>query len=255
MTVVALRLAGPLQSWGSGSRFVRRTTEIAPTKSGVLGLIAAAQGIRRTEPLEHLLKLRMGVRIDQPGQLLRDFQTARRPEKARDGSVVWKPLPLSYRYYMSDAIYLVVLEGDRPLLEGIDEALRSPEFPLYLGRRSCPPAGAVALGVHDSDLETALEKAKWLASKRHQETRKREKEVSLDTVRDVSEGEKSEDSYLDTPISFDPNQRQYAWRPVIRGHARVPNPSWVEDARPEHDPMSELDPVLGHDPMSALGGW
>ena len=60
MTVVALRLAGPLQSWGSGSRFVRRTTETAPTKSGVLGLIAAAQGIRRIGSIEHLLKLVLG---------------------------------------------------------------------------------------------------------------------------------------------------------------------------------------------------
>jgi CRISPR system Cascade subunit CasD len=254
MTVVALRLAGPLQSWGSGSRFVRRTTETAPTKSGVLGLVAAAKGIRRTEPLEELLNLRMGVRIDQPGQLLRDFQTARRAEKTRGGAVVWKPLPLSERYYMSDAVYLVVLEGDRPLLEGIDEALRSPEFPLYLGRRSCPPVGPVALGVHDDDLETALKKAKWLASKRHRETRKREKEVELETVRDIGEGDTPTESYRDHPLSFDPDQRRYEWRAVVREPVTVPNPSWVEDTRPEHDPMPELDPALGHDAMSVLGG-
>ena len=81
MTVVAFRLAGPLQSWGSRSRFVRRETEKAPTKSGVLGLVAAAKGIRRTDPLESLLGLRFGVRVDQPGQLVRDFQTAQRPKK------------------------------------------------------------------------------------------------------------------------------------------------------------------------------
>src|SRR4051812_48023087 len=133
MSVVALRLAGPLQSWGVGSRFVRRGTETAPTKSGVIGLVAAAKGIRRTEPIEELLSLRLGVRIDQPGQLIRDFQTAQRPEKARDGSIMWKSLPLSYRYYIADATYLVVLEGDRSLVDGIDTAVRSPAFPLYLG--------------------------------------------------------------------------------------------------------------------------
>jgi CRISPR system Cascade subunit CasD len=253
MTVVALRLAGPLQSWGSSSRFVRRTTETAPTKSGVLGMVAAAKGIRRTESIEELLNLRMGVRIDQPGQLLRDFQTARRAEKTRGGAVVWKPLPLSERYYMSDAVYLVVLEGDRPLLEGIDEALRSPEFPLYLGRRSCPPVGPVALGVHDHDLETALKKAKWLASKRYMRSR-REKVLYLDTVRDAEPGEVPTDSYHDEPVSFDPHQRLYSWRAVVRmpRDVRVENPYGLAEA--EHDPMSELDPVLGHDAMSVLGG-
>lgn len=44
MTVLLLRLAGPLQSWGSAARFARRGTENAPTKSGVLGLLAAAEG-------------------------------------------------------------------------------------------------------------------------------------------------------------------------------------------------------------------
>jgi len=253
MTVVALRLSGPLQSWGSGSRFVRRTTEIAPTKSGVLGLVAAAKGIRRTDSIEDLLHLRMGARIDQPGQLLRDFQTARRAEKARDGSVVWKSMPLSYRYYISDAVYLVALEGDESLVRGIDEALRSPEFPLYLGRRSCPPAGPVSLGVHDYDLETALRKLPWLASKTYMRSR-RETVLYLDTVRDAKPGEVPTDSYHDGPVSFDPDQRLYSWRAVIRkpGDVRVENPHGVAEA--EHDPMSELDPVLGHDPMSALGG-
>ena len=136
MTVVALRLAGPLQSWGLESRFVRRTTHAEPTKSGVLGLVAAAKGLRRTDPLEELLTLRMGARVDQPGTLVRDFQTAIRREKGRDP----KSMPLSYRYYQGDAVYLAVLEGDAALVAGIDEALRRPGFPLYLGRRSCPPA-------------------------------------------------------------------------------------------------------------------
>ncbi len=254
MTVVALRLAGPLQSWGSSSRFVRRTTETAPTKSGVLGMVAAAKGIRRTESIEELLNLRMGVRIDQPGQLLRDFQTARRAEKTRGGAVVWKPLPLSERFYMSDAVYLVVLEGERPLLEGIDEALRSPEFPLYLGRRSCPPVGPVALGVHDHDLKTALTDIQWQVSERVKE--KRGKKVLLETVRDLVKGETSEESYLDQPtkLGFDPNRREYEWRAVIREPVEIDNPRGVEDKRPEHSPMLELDPALGHDAMSVLGG-
>ena len=188
MTVVAFRLAGPLQSWGSRSRFVRRETEKAPTKSGVLGLVAAAKGIRRTDPLESLLGLRFGVRVDQPGQLVRDFHTAHRPKKEPTGDVSWTPMPLSTRYYISDAVFLAVLEGERDLVAGIDEAVRRPEFPLYLGRRSCPPAGPIALGVFDYGLDEALATLPWLASP-HEQRRRRDKTVRLATVRDADETE------------------------------------------------------------------
>lgn len=241
MSVVALRLTGPLQSWGSGSRFVRRGTERAPTKSGVIGLVAAAKGIRRTEPLTELLGLRFGVRVDGAGQLVRDFQTAQRPRKERDGSVTWHSLPLSYRYYVSDATFVVVLEGDRALVEGIDGAVRSPAFPLYLGRRSCPPAGPVGLGVFDHDVEAALQALPWQVSEREQR-RRRERTVRLETVRDASPGEPGAETVHDEPVSFDPNRRLYAWRSVVRDSADIENPFGTDE------------PVSEHDPMPALGG-
>lgn len=241
MTVVAFRLAGPLQAWGSGSRFVRRDTEAAPTKSGVLGMVAAAQGLRRTDPLESLLGLRFGVRVDQPGQLVRDFHTAARPGRHAGGEVSWTALPLSYRYYISDAVFLAVLEGDPDLLVGIDEAVRAPHFPLYLGRRACPPAGPVALGVYSFDLDEALASLPWMAST-HEQRRHRDKTVRLATVRDADPDEPTAELMRDAPISFDPNRRQYGWRPVIRADVEVANPHGV------HDPAAD------HDPMTALGG-
>lgn len=231
MSVVALQLAGPLQAWGSGSRFVQRSTETAPTKSGIIGMVAAARGMRRTDPLEDLLDLRFGVRIDQPGQLVRDFHTAHRPKK--DG---WAAMPLSYRFYMGDAAFLAVLEGERSLLEGIDAALRQPAFPLYLGRRSCPPSAPVALGVFDHDIDGAFRQLPWLAS-RHERRRRRQSVVTLETVRDATSGEQADQSYRDTPVSFDPHRRRYAWRSVVRGTVDVANPDGDESAPPEHDPM------------------
>ena len=71
-----LVLAGPLQAWGSSSRFARRGTENAPTKSGVVGLLAAALGRERTADVSDLAALRFGVRVDQPGTRVRDYQTA-----------------------------------------------------------------------------------------------------------------------------------------------------------------------------------
>ena len=76
MTVLLLRLAGPLQAWGVKSKFSIRATELAPTKSGILGMLAAAVGRRRTDPVEDLLTLGFGVRKDQPGTVIRDLHTA-----------------------------------------------------------------------------------------------------------------------------------------------------------------------------------
>lgn len=240
MSVVVLRLAGPLQSWGAGSRFVRRATEMEPTKSGVIGMIAAAKGLRRTDPLEELLKFRFGVRVDQPGRLTRDFQTAQRPERRRDGSVEWKSLPLSHRYYLADAVYLAVLEGDQSLVAAVDDAVRSPHFPLYLGRRSCPPAGPVAMGMRDATMETTLAEEPWIASEREQR-RHRAGRVDLATVCDAAAEEQQVETVRDTPVSFDPNRREYAWRRVVRGVVSVANPFGVTAPAPEHDPM----PVVG----------
>ncbi|GGN93980.1 type I-E CRISPR-associated protein Cas5/CasD [Actinoplanes lobatus] len=233
MTVLVLRLAGPLQSWGSSSRFARRGTDIAPTKSGVIGMLAAAKGIRRTEPLTELLGLKFGVRLDQPGQILRDFQTAR----SLDGRA---SAPLTYRFYLSDAIFLAGVHGDPALLHDLAEALKRPRYPLYLGRRSCPPAGPVSLGVHDITLDDALDSWPWLASERFR--RRAAPTVRLEVVRDARPGEPSAETLPDEPVSFDPAHRQHTWRSVLRRHVDVPND------------LAERAGVTDHDPLSLLGG-
>lgn len=233
MTVLLLRLAGPLQSWGSSSRFARRGTEVAPTKSGVIGLLAAAKGVRRTEPLTELLGLEFGVRIDQPGQILRDFQTAR----SLDGR---ESAPLTYRFYLADAVFLAGVSGERELLHGLAEALRRPRFPLYLGRRSCPPAGPISLGVHDGSLDDALTSWPWLAAEWHR--RRAARTVRLEIIRDARPGEPVTETVPDAPVSFDPAHRQHTWRSVLRRHVDVTND------------LAERAGVTDHDPLSLLGG-
>ena len=51
-------------------------------------------------------------------------------------------MPLSYRFYLSDAAFLAVVVGDDDLIRGVDSALRAPTFPLYLGRTILPAGGA-----------------------------------------------------------------------------------------------------------------
>ncbi len=221
MSVLLLRLAGPLQSWGADSRFQTRSTRREPTKSGVLGLLAAAKGIRRTDSIEDLLTLRFGVRTDQPGTVVRDFQTAHdwaHPDRKGEAPA----MPLSNRFYLSDAVFIAGVEGDRSLLEGLDEAIRDPEFPLYLGRRSCPATGRITLGIVDDDLVPALKNESWHASLWHQ--RRLPKSVALPIAVDAAPGQLG-DTIRDVPLSFDSTRREYGWRMVTTDHVTVPNPN------------------------------
>jgi CRISPR system Cascade subunit CasD len=240
VTALLLRLAAPLQSWGTGSRFVRRNTDRMPSRSGIIGLLAAAKGRRRTDPIEDLLDLRIGVRIEQPGVLERDFQTAR----SRDGAT---SMPLSYRFYLADAVFGVAVEGDPTLLEGLREALRRPVFPLFLGRRSCPPAGKLDHGLHDGDARRVLEKTPWLASRGVQKHH-RDPYVTLTIVHDCPPGTPGSDVVRDDPITFDPRHRQYGWRTIIHTRTRIPNPHHAAG------PVAEAADADPHDPMALLEG-
>lgn len=226
MSTLLLKLKAPMQAWGSESRYATRHTNTEPTKSGVLGLLAAAQGRRRTDPLEDLAALRFGVRVDQPGTLQRDFQTA----------IDWrtgKSQPLSYRYYLADAVFIAGVEGDPELLEILRAALHSPQFPLFLGRRSCPANHDILIGLSEKGLEQALRDEPWRASPRYR--RERGKEVELPLHLDAEPGSVG-DSRRDVPVSFDPTHRKYGWRQVATPHAVV---KANEDGRDVVDPFFE----------------
>ncbi len=226
MTVLSLVLAGPLQSWGSGSRFTTRSTDPQPTKSGVIGLLAAARGMRRTDPLEDLLTLRFGVRVDQSGDLVRDFQTAH----AEDGTA----MPLSYRHYRADARYVVGLEGEYELLAGLCAALLRPAFPLYLGRRSCPPSEPMRPRLLEVSLEEFLVSEPWQAAQWYRRRHRGEQMVAFTIDAPVDGGSLAsplaerivgavgEVSTRDEPISFDPELREYGWRQVRHGRVLLP---------------------------------
>lgn len=232
MSVLLLTLTGPLQSWGASSRFVRRGTESAPTKSGVMGLLAAAQGRRRTDPLEDLAGLRFGVRIDQPGRLVRDFQTARSLDSRRT-------MPLSYRFYLADAVFLAAVEGEASLIEALAEALRRPVFPVYLGRRSCPPAGPLVHRVLGGTVEEVLRTVPWAAKNWYRQSPAVASllEVHVTTVIEAPPGTRGAVTVRDQPLSFDPARREYGWRTVEYGSVLVHSSGAHPVSRDRHDPM------------------
>jgi len=163
-----------MQSWGTTSRFDQRDTGKEPSKSGVIGLLAAALGIDREKwtDLKPLTELSMGVRHDRPGVPKRDYQTTgcaatdtiikADGTQAKDGVV-------SDRFYLADAAFLVGVESDdRALLAKCDAALRDPVWPLALGRKSYVPSEPIWLenGFQDALLKTALARWPWIASPR-----------------------------------------------------------------------------------------
>lgn len=170
MPTLLLRLAGPMQSWGTTSRFDERDSQLEPSKSGVLGLVCAALGRDRAEPVDDLARLKMGVRVDREGLLMRDYQTATGVVSAA-GKVDMERTVISPRYYLADAAFLVGLEGDdRGLLECIHVALRVPVWPLALGRKSFPPGEPVWLkdALRDEGLRDALLAWPRIATARHE---------------------------------------------------------------------------------------
>ncbi|MDR1663956.1 MAG: type I-E CRISPR-associated protein Cas5/CasD [Clostridiales bacterium] len=237
MSTLLLRLSSPLQSWGAENKFERRLTHREPTKSGVVGLLAAALGIRREgggSPyrLDDLAALRFGVRVDQPGQMLKDYHVV------LDENNV--PKYVTERYYLADAVFLVGLEGDGVLLRALDSAVRSPYFPLYLGRRSCPPTGKVSLGIQEKPLEDALREAEWQAGDWYQ--KKCQYKASLALVLDSDTPGMLR--RRDLPVSLSPSHRKYAFRYI---HDRAGAVDVCKQPPDQfgtgHDPWATLDSI------------
>ena len=226
MATLLLRLAAPLQSWGADSKFETRKTNREPTKSGVIGLLAAALGLRRddTAGLARLNSLRFAVRADREGSLLVDFHTANREEDRKKGKAPY----VTYRHYLQDAVFLVGLESeDTALLQALETALKHPAYPLYLGRRSCPPTLPLCLGTRAGELLDTLRTEPLLVQK-----------TSVDTLRIVADADPADAAAAprcDLPVSFSPVHRQYGFRPVREWNTKRP----AMPGQTEHDAMAE----------------
>lgn len=236
MATLLLRLAAPLQSWGADSKFETRKTNREPTKSGVIGLLAAALGLRRDDAagLARLNGLHFAVRADREGSLLVDFHTANRlserqqKENREKGKKPEAPY-VTYRHYLQDAVFLVGLESeDAALLQELETALKHPVYPLYLGRRSCPPTLPLCLGLREQGLVEALQAEPALCPGGPKPTR---------IVADAAPQEPGAVPQRDVPLSYDPRHRQYGYRSAREISLRQPTGAPEPTA---HDPFCEL---------------
>lgn len=243
--VLLLRLDGPLQSWGTDSKFETRATDDMPSKSGICGLLAAALGRPRDADVSDLAALKFGTRADREGRVLDEFQMARSigyPDgQAKFHKDVYK-VPdgyanLSHKHYLMDAVFLAGLEGDVLFLDELRQALLRPVYPLYLGRRCCPPVGPVFHDIRDGRLMDVLETEPMLCRPaRGQDRGMVRYEADCD--------DRTGCIRRDVPVSYDPKGRTYGYRHVVSGYFDKSS-GGAPDA--EHDPMRGL-------PVETKGG-
>jgi CRISPR system Cascade subunit CasD len=145
------------------------------------------------------------------------------------------------RYYLADAVFIAGLETPQDTAQTLADALRRPHYPLYLGRRSCPPARPVLLGIQtDAALETALQEAPWQAGPAERTRYNTGRQVELATAIEDPAGT---DTLPDQPLPSPAFNRRFGERPVRRGTVRLRLP----------DPQAPgTGPAVPHDPMSLL---
>lgn len=226
-----LRLEGPLQAWGGATRGKDRDTSSAPTKSGVVGLLGSALGIARGGDFSELNRLRMAVRVDKPGRLHMDFQNmSYRVKHLESGHAVHNPSEqdyksnratnrIFYKQYLENASFLVVLSGDADVIIRCAEALRQPVYPLFLGRRNCPPALPVLVGVQAGEPSDVL-----------RSTQLPEGSNALTVIRDTYPGERGS-LVQDILVDNTNTHRVFAHREVVEEELDIST----------HDPFAFLD--------------
>ena len=209
MKTVLLKLSGPMQSWDTSSHFDTRKTDYYPSKSAVIGIIAASFGYRRDEDekIKKLNGLDFAVRVDQVGNLRKDFHIATKYE----GSGKPKKNYLTYRYYLEDSVFVVALSSeDKKWMDEIIYALKHPYFQQFMGRRSCPVPIDFVLKESEQGATDALKNLEWQASKKYQ---RRNKEYIADIYADkeLLEGE-AHMTRNDRVVSFSQKERKFGPR-------------------------------------------
>lgn len=225
MKTVTIKLTSPLQSYGNEASFLRRTSFDYPSKSAVVGMIAAAFGYHRDdERIEALSKLSYAVRVDQPGTPINDFHT-----------VEWKTgtRKITYRDYIQDAIFVAAVgSDDEQLIDQIGNKLQHPKFQLFLGRRANVPAGPIKLQYFTKqDPVEALKQLDWQAASWYGLKHRHEQNVRVDLYADAAMLASNRDWLAkDQVASFDPRDRQFSFRAVSHDTVELANGYYQDEA-------------------------
>lgn len=213
MATLLIEIEGVMQSWGYRGRFSYRETALEPTKSGVIGIIAASLGMKRDADLSELSNLIFGVRVDSEGTIKKEFQTALNVINTEGKN---PQTQLTYRQYLANARFIAGVEGNLELLTKIKTAIQNPYFSPFLGRKSyinsVPFLNPNVDNLVSSNLVEALSNYPYLKIPDESKT---SDIIKLRLVRDAIPDEENEtqDYRQDVPVSF--SNREFLTRKVI----------------------------------------
>lgn len=251
MKSILLKFAGPMQAWGTNSHFENRHTDFYPSKSAVIGMIAASLGYRRDEDdlISELKQIAFAVRVDQHGNLLRDYHTARKDKANGEKDRTY----VTNRYYLEDAIFIVAIShADASLMEKIENGLKNPYFQTFMGRRALPLSADFFLGTFDEDVLQSLEKIEWQAAdwykRKYNDMSTLEIYADADIAKEYVKSDVSGDAGIpqnlrsDNIISFSQKNRKFTLRyeAKLEWSIREKSVANVEDSDIEHDVWSSI---------------
>lgn len=233
MKTILLKMAGPLQAWGTQSHFETRHTDFYPSKSAIIGLVAASLGYQRDsdEQIKKLNELNFAVRIDQQGKLLRDYHTARKYKENGQFERTY----VTNRYYLEDAIFVVAIGHENEAwINKIEYALKNPYYQTFMGKRALPLQADFFLGSYQKSVIEALREIPWLGKLNRNDT-----EMLLPIYADTKLlCDNSSTMRKDLVLSFSQKNRKFGYR----GESKIQ--VTVKDA----------SKATEHDAFGAIGG-
>jgi len=166
MDCLLLRFDAPLMSFGGVVVDHNHPVDRFPGLAMLTGLLGNALGwhhrdVARLQDLQ--AQLRFAARWDHPPERLLDYQTVdlgqehltdtgwttRGVREDRGSGAATSGTHIRLRHYWANGVLTLALtlDGDTaPTLHELQQALRAPARPLFLGRKTCLPAAPVLLG-------------------------------------------------------------------------------------------------------------
>ena len=225
MSGFLIHLAAPMMSFGVSSQFSFRDSHDVPTRSALIGMVAAALGRPRVHSLNDLRELTFTIRVDREGTPQVDYHTAgggyERNRTIPTAQGTRKPSGTStvqsWRHYVSDAAFTVAVEGPENLIDQAQDALVRPHWPLFLGRAAFPVTGPFT--VTRIVTNPVDELAKFPV---HRPRPRSGHTVTLTYVHHRQMPGGSHTRLHDEPKSFDPWAREYEEREEYRTYVEHP---------------------------------
>lgn len=239
MKTLLLKFSGPLQSWGTDSHFETRQTDRYPSKSGVIGMIAACLGYQRDEDekIQGLNNLDFGVRIDQVGDSIKDYHTAK---KYKSNGTLERTY-VTNRYYLQDAIFVVAIgHEDEQFINKIEKGLKNPYFQPFMGRKSLPLSADFFIDSCEMTVVDSLKNLPWQAKNWYKKINSNKLIAYVDSDLVTNKPIKMR---RDKVRSFSQKNRSFDFRGEVRLIINLQN-----------DELLEEDFLEEHDAFNALGG-